>query len=185
MPNEIAESPLLKQVVYPSFAKPGFAVATFEATPGMKILLLHPEDKFPPSGPAGDWDLVVDPGRACIIEKHITLSRSLEGPDSAFSLEPREFKAMVEAVRTTEKALGEIHFGSGAHEESSRVFRRSLFLVDSIRHGEAFTAKNIRSIRPGHGLHTRYLPQIIGKRASRDIERGTPLSWDLIEDQRG
>ena len=122
---------------------------------------------------------------ACIIEKHITLSRSLEGPDSAFSLEPREFKAMVEAVRTTEKALGEIHFGSSAHEESSRVFRRSLFVVDSIRLGEAFTAKNIRSIRPGHGLHTRYLPQIIGKRASRDIERGTPLSWDLIEDQRG
>ncbi len=120
---------------------------------------------------------------ACIVEKHITLSRSLKGPDSAFSLEPQEFKAMVEAVRTTERALGEIHFGTSAHEESSRVFRRSLFVVDNIKQGETFTARNVRSIRPGHGLHTRHLQQIIGKCASRDVERGTPLSWDLIDDK--
>ena len=117
---------------------------------------------------------------ACIIEKHFTLSRSLKGPDSAFSLEPQEFKAMVDAVRVAEKSLGEIHFGLTASERSSRVFRRSLFVVEAVRLGEIFSDENVRSIRPGHGLHTRHLPQIVGKRASRDIERGTPLSWDLV-----
>src|SRR5208282_1256444 len=117
---------------------------------------------------------------ACIIEKHFTLSRSFEGPDSAFSLEPAEFKAMVGAVRIAEESLGEIHFGPTDSERSSRVFRRSLFVVEAVRQGETFNEKNIRSIRPGHGLHTRHLPQIVGQRASRDIERGTPLSWDLV-----
>jgi N-acetylneuraminate synthase len=117
---------------------------------------------------------------ACIIEKHITLSRSLKGPDSAFSLEPQEFKAMVEAVCTTQKALGEIHFGTSANEESSRIFRRSLFVVQDTKQGEFFTPGNVRSIRPGHGLHTRHLPQVLGKRAACDIERGTPLNWALI-----
>jgi pseudaminic acid synthase len=117
---------------------------------------------------------------ACIIEKHFTLSRSLKGPDSAFSLEPAEFKSMVEAVRVAEKSLGEIHFGLTDSERSSRVFRRSLFVVQDVRRGEPFSAENVRSIRPGHGLHTRHLPQIVGKRASRDIEKGTPLNWDLV-----
>jgi pseudaminic acid synthase len=117
---------------------------------------------------------------ACIIEKHLTLSRSLKGPDSAFSLEPAEFKAMAEAVRIAEKSLGEIHFGPTDSERSSRVFRRSLFVVETVRQGETFSEENVRSIRPGHGLHTRHLPQIVGQRASRDIERGTPLSWDLV-----
>jgi N-acetylneuraminate synthase len=117
---------------------------------------------------------------ACIIEKHFTLSRSLKGPDSAFSLEPTEFKAMVEAVRVAEKSLGEIHFGLTDSERSSRVFRRSLFVVQDVRQGEIFSEENVRSIRPGHGLHTRHLPQIVGKHASRDIERGTPLNWDLV-----
>jgi pseudaminic acid synthase len=117
---------------------------------------------------------------ACIIEKHFTLSRSLKGPDSAFSLEPAEFKAMVKAVRVAEQSLGEIHFGATESERSSRVFRRSLFVVEALRQGEIFSGENVRSIRPGHGLHTRHLPQIVGQRASRDIERGTPLSWDLV-----
>jgi pseudaminic acid synthase len=117
---------------------------------------------------------------ACIIEKHFTLSRSLKGPDSAFSLEPAEFKSMVEAVRVAEKSLGEIHFGLTDSERSSRVFRRSLFVVLDVRRGELFSAENVRSIRPGHGLHTRHLPQIVGKRASCDIEKGTPLNWDLV-----
>jgi N-acetylneuraminate synthase len=117
---------------------------------------------------------------ACIIEKHITLSRSEPGPDSAFSLEPREFKAMVDAVRITERALGEIHFGVSAKEASSRVFRRSLFVVQDVNQGEFFTEQNVRSIRPGHGLHTRHLVEVLGRTAARDIERGTPLSWDLV-----
>jgi N-acetylneuraminate synthase len=117
---------------------------------------------------------------ACIIEKHLTLSRATPGPDSAFSLEPHEFKAMVEAVRTAAKALGEAHFGVSAKEEASRVFRRSLFVVEDVKRGEVFTEANVRSIRPGHGLHTRHLGEVLGKRAMRDIERGTPLSWDLV-----
>jgi pseudaminic acid synthase len=120
---------------------------------------------------------------ACIVEKHITLSRSLKGPDSGFSLEPQEFKAMVEAIRTTERALGTVHFGVSPQEANSRAFRRSLYVVLDLRRGEEFTAENVRSIRPGHGLHTRHLPQVLGKRASRDIVRGTPLGWDLVENQ--
>jgi len=120
---------------------------------------------------------------ACIIEKHLTLSRSEPGPDSAFSLEPHEFKAMVDAVRVTEKAVGEINFGIGAKEAASRVFRRSLFVVRDVKRGDVFTAENVRSIRPGHGLHTRHLPEVLGRHAARDIERGTPLSWDLVNRQ--
>jgi pseudaminic acid synthase len=121
---------------------------------------------------------------ASIIEKHLTLSRSQPGPDSAFSLEPQEFKAMVGAVRTAEKALGTVHFGADGNEAGSRVFRRSLFVVKDVERGEAFTAQNVRSIRPGHGLHTRHLPEVLGRHAVHDIERGTPLSWDLVDRDR-
>ncbi len=117
---------------------------------------------------------------ACIIEKHLTLSRSTPGPDSAFSLEPEGFKAMVDAVRVAERALGEIHFGFSAKEEANRSLRRSLFVVQHMKRGDAFTPVNVRSIRPGNGLHTRHLNEVLGKRAARDIERGTPLSWELV-----
>jgi pseudaminic acid synthase len=117
---------------------------------------------------------------ACIIEKHFTLSRATPGPDSAFSLEPHEFKAMVEAVHTAEKALGTVHYGVSDQEAKSCVFRRSLFVVKDVKAGEVFTAENVRSIRPGHGLHTRYLNEIMGRRATQDIQRGTPLNWRHI-----
>ena len=117
---------------------------------------------------------------ACILEKHITVSRTIKGPDSAFSLEPAEFKAMVDAVRVTELSLGEVRFGPGSHETSSLAFRRSLFVVEDMKEGEVFTEKNVRAIRPSHGLHTRHLPEILARRAARDIARGTPLSWDLV-----
>jgi N-acetylneuraminate synthase len=117
---------------------------------------------------------------ACIIEKHLTLSRAAGGPDSAFSLEPVEFKAMVEGVRTAEKALGSVHFGVSEREGRSRVFRRSLFVVRDLKKGEKFTSENVRSIRPGEGLHTRHLAEVLGKTAAIDIVRGTPLSWDLV-----
>lgn len=119
---------------------------------------------------------------ACIVEKHITLSRDAPGPDSAFSLEPDEFKAMVEAVRTVEKALGSVCYGITPKEESSRIFRRSLFIVEDIRAGETFSEGNLRSIRPSCGLHTRYLSSVLGKTATRDIARGTALQWDHVED---
>jgi N-acetylneuraminate synthase len=117
---------------------------------------------------------------ACILEKHFTLSRAEPGPDSAFSLEPAEFKAMVDAVRQTEKALGGVRYESSEKEQASRVFRRSLFVVQDIKAGETFTEQNVRSIRPGYGLPPRFLGEILGAVARRDIARGTPLSWDLL-----
>jgi pseudaminic acid synthase len=117
---------------------------------------------------------------ACIIEKHFTLSRAVPGPDSAFSLEPHEFKAMVEAVRVAEKALGTVHYGASAAEAKSRVFRRSLFVVKDVKAGDRFTGENVRSIRPGYGLHTRHLDEVLARSASMDIQRGTPLTWDMI-----
>lgn len=117
---------------------------------------------------------------ACMIEKHFTVSRNLPSADSKFSLEPHEFKAMVDAVRTVEQALGTVHYGLEPNEEVSRVFRRSLFVVQDVKAGEPFSAENIRSIRPGHGLHTRYLDEVIGRHASQDIGRGTPLAWEHV-----
>jgi pseudaminic acid synthase len=86
----------------------------------------------------------------------------------------------VDAVRVTEKALGTVHFGIEEKEASSRVFRRSLFVVQDVKQGEAFTIENVRSIRPGYGLHTRHLQDVLGGHAVQDIERGTPLSWELV-----
>ncbi len=117
---------------------------------------------------------------ACIIEKHFTMSRAEPGPDSAFSLEPHEFRAMVEGVRTAEKALGTVHYGLSGRDEASRVFRRSLYIVEDVRSGEVFTGQNVRSIRPGHGLPPKFLPSVLGRRAAQDLARGTPLTWNLV-----
>ena len=80
-----------------------------------------------------------------------------------------------------EKALGEVRYEVTEREQASRVFRRSLFVVRDMERGEVFTEENVRSIRPGYGLHTRYLDEVLGRRAARDIERGTPLGWELVE----
>jgi N-acetylneuraminate synthase len=117
---------------------------------------------------------------ACIVEKHFTLSRSISGPDSAFSLEPHEFKAMVDSIRMVEKAFGAVSYKPTDHEAMSRVFRRSLFVIKDMTAGEVITHENVRSIRPGHGLHPRYIETVYGRRAKRAINRGTPLSWDLL-----
>ncbi len=118
---------------------------------------------------------------AKIIEKHFCLSRSEDGPDSSFSLEPGEFRAMVEGVRMIEKALGEISFDLTEKQRASAVFRRSLFVTRKMRTGEIFTDDNIRSIRPSDGLHPRHYDELLGRRAAKDIERGTPLSWDVVD----
>jgi pseudaminic acid synthase len=118
---------------------------------------------------------------ACVIEKHLTLSRAEPGPDSAFSLEPAEFKAMVAAVRTAERAAGSVSYEGSAGEAASRVFRRSLFVVQDMKAGDRFSPESVRSIRPAAGLHTRHLDEVLGRRAGRDIRKGTPLSWDLIQ----
>jgi N-acetylneuraminate synthase len=117
---------------------------------------------------------------ACIIEKHFTLRRTDGGPDAAFSLEPTEFKAMVDAVRETEKALGRVNYQVTEREAASRVFRRSLFVVEDVRRGDRFTARNVRSIRPGQGLPPGCMEKVMGRSATKDIRRGTPLSWDLV-----
>lgn len=117
---------------------------------------------------------------ACLIEKHFTLSRDVPGPDSAFSLEPPEFKAMAQAIRMAEKALGEVHYGLNEQESGMRQFRRSLYVVADVKAGEPFTPDNVRSIRPARGLPPKYLPAVLGLRAARDIRTGTPLTWDLI-----
>ena len=117
---------------------------------------------------------------ACIIEKHFTLSRDKRGPDSDFSMEPDEFRAMVNAIRTVEKALGEVNYEVTNQEVSSRVFRRSLFVVKDMKVGDIFTTENVRSIRPGYGLPPKYLKDILGCQATRDIVAGTPLEFSLL-----
>jgi N-acetylneuraminate synthase len=117
---------------------------------------------------------------ASIVEKHLTISRAVSGPDSAFSLEPAEFRAMVEAIRVTEQSLGQATFEPGPSESRSRGFRRSLFVVADMAAGEIFTPANVRSIRPAHGLPPKHLRAILGRRAACAIPRGTPLNWTLV-----
>jgi sialic acid synthase SpsE len=118
---------------------------------------------------------------ASLIEKHFTLDRSEGGPDSGFSLEPDEFATMVRSVREAEQSLGGVSYEPTARELPSRQFRRSLFVVEEMAQGDTFTDANVRSIRPANGLHTRHLGEVLGRRASRPIQRGTPLAWDLVE----
>jgi pseudaminic acid synthase len=117
---------------------------------------------------------------ACMIEKHVTLRRADGGPDSAFSLEPDELAALVRGARAAFDALGTGAPTRSEIEQGNMAFRRSLYVVRDIATGETFTPENIRSIRPGFGLPPRHLPDILGKRASRALARGTALTWDAI-----
>ncbi len=117
---------------------------------------------------------------ASIIEKHLTLSREMPGPDSAFSLTPDEFKTMTSSVREAEKALGQVSYEMTEEQNSSVVFRRSLFIAADMASGDIFSKDNVRAIRPGYGLHTRHMETILGKIAAQPIKKGTPLSWDLV-----
>lgn len=118
---------------------------------------------------------------ARIIEKHFILDRSINSPDAAFSLNPEEFRQMVNAVRQTEKALGRVSYELSEKVKKSREHSRSLFAVKDIKAGETFTEENIRSIRPAFGLAPKYLRDVLGKQASVDIPMGTPLNWNLIK----
>ena len=117
---------------------------------------------------------------AKVIEKHFILDKSIGGPDASFSLAPHEFKAMVDAVREAEQALGRVDYQLNEKKVKNREFARSLFVVKDIQAGEVFTTEHVRSIRPGHGLAPKHIDSILGKVARKDIERGTPMSWDLI-----
>jgi len=118
---------------------------------------------------------------ACLVEKHITLSRASGGPDSGFSLEPDEFAAMAAQARMAQTALGNPTVGPTPREAGNLSYRRSLFVVADIPAGAPLTGENVRSIRPANGLHPRHLPEVLGKRARTLLRRGTPLAWGMIE----
>jgi len=118
---------------------------------------------------------------ARVIEKHFTLSRASVGVDAAFSMEPLEFKTLVEETRRSWLSLGKVGYGPTKREVDSLKFRRSLYVVENVNEGEELTSKNIRAIRPGLGLPVKHYYDFIGKKAMRFVKRGTPLSWDIIK----
>lgn len=122
---------------------------------------------------------------AKVIEKHFTLSRKLKAPDSFFSIEPHELKELVNNIRIAEQALGVVHYGLTRDERKNRIFKRSLFATEDIKKGEILTEEKIKSIRPAYGLEPKRLKFILGKRAKKDIKKGTPLSWGLVSRKSG
>jgi N-acetylneuraminate synthase len=118
---------------------------------------------------------------ACFIEKHFTLSRAEGGVDSDFSLEPAELARLVTETRDAWLALGQVRYDEVPSEAASRDHRRSLYVVADVAAGEPLTPANVRSIRPGHGLPPKHLPQVMGRRAARDLKRGAPLDWSMVD----
>jgi pseudaminic acid synthase len=117
---------------------------------------------------------------AKVIEKHFILDKAIGGPDAHFSLDEQEFKQMVDAVRTVEKMLGKPDYSMTPKKQKSREFARSLFVAEDVKAGEPLTEKNIRSVRPNYGMHTRYLSTVLGKVAARDLEKGMPLQEGMF-----
>ncbi len=118
---------------------------------------------------------------AHVIEKHFIIDRSIGGPDSSFSMNKEEFTDMVCKIRELQKIIGEPNFSMTEEKQKNRVFARSLFVVENISAGEVFTEKNIRSIRPGYGMPPKHYEAILGKICSMDVEKGEPLTWEMIE----
>ena len=117
---------------------------------------------------------------AKVIEKHFILNKKIGGPDAHFSLDEMEFKQMVEAVRLTEMLIGTVDYKMTEKRKASREFSRSLFVTESVKKGTLISSENVRSIRPGFGLHPKYYKEVLGKFFSKDVEKGTPLSFNLI-----
>ena len=118
---------------------------------------------------------------AKVIEKHFCLSHDLKNPDESFSMDVEEFKSFVSDIRKTEKALGAFKYGATGKQKENLKFRRSLFIVKDVKKGEVFTEDNVRSIRPHYGLKPMFLDDVLGKKANKDIKKGTPLKWNLIQ----
>ena len=116
-----------------------------------------------------------------VIEKHFILDKSVGGPDSDFSLDEKEFTEMVNAVRDTEKLLGKVSYDISEKVKKNRKFARSLFVVEYMKKGDVITEGNIRSIRPGYGMHPKFLHEILGKKVIQDLDRGQPLRKDFIQ----
>lgn len=118
---------------------------------------------------------------AKVVEKHLTLSRADGGADAAFSMEPHEFKEMVDNIRMVEKAVGRVTYDLTEKQKNSRDHSRSLFVAKDMKKGDVFTEENLRSVRPSCGLHTQYYEELLGKKISKDAKLGTPMSWDLVD----
>ena len=118
---------------------------------------------------------------AKVVEKHLTLSRADGGADSAFSMEPAEFKEMVDNIRIVEKALGRVTYELGEKQTREREHSRSLFVAKDMKAGDVFTPENLRSVRPACGLHTKYYEELLGKKIKKDAKLGTPMRWDLVD----
>lgn len=119
---------------------------------------------------------------AKMVEKHMTLCRSDGGPDAAFSMEPQEFKEMVDNIRILEKALGKVTYDLSDKQAREREHSRSLFVAQDMKAGDVFTPENLRSVRSADGLHTKYYEQLLGRRITRDAKKGTPMAWSLVEE---
>jgi N-acetylneuraminate synthase len=117
---------------------------------------------------------------ATVIEKHFTLSRADGGVDSTFSMEPAEMAQLVVESERAWQALGQVSYGATEKEKKSLVFRRSLYVVKDLKAGEVLTKENVRAIRPGLGLPTKYLEQVLGMKIKQNVKRGTALSWDIF-----
>ena len=118
---------------------------------------------------------------ASMVEKHFILDRSIGGPDAAFSMEKEEFAAMVRAIRHVEKALGSVTYPTDPATIPGRAFSRSLYIAQDMKAGEVFTPRNVRSVRPGYGMHPKYLPEVLGRRIARDAQAGERLLPEMLQ----
>ena len=118
---------------------------------------------------------------ARMVEKHFILDRAIGGPDAAFSMQQDEFAAMVQSIRNVEKALGTVAYKTAPSAIKGREFSRSLYVAEDMKAGDIITEENVRSVRPGFGLHPKYLPEILGKKVNRDLERGERMKLDYVE----
>lgn len=115
-----------------------------------------------------------------VVEKHFIIDRSIGGPDSAFSMNAEEFAKMVQDVRNVEKALGSVYYPTDPSKIKGREFSRSLYVAEDMKAGDVITEQNVRSVRPGYGLHPKYLPELLGKKVNRNIEKGTRFLLDFV-----
>lgn len=116
-----------------------------------------------------------------MVEKHFILDRRLGGPDSAFSMEPEEFKVMIESIRNVEKSIGKVDYALSERTLKNRDFAKSLFVVADVKEGDVLTEDNVKAIRPFNGILPKYLKDVLGKKFVKPVERGTPLSFDLLK----
>lgn len=117
---------------------------------------------------------------ATLVEKHFILDRSIGGPDAAFSMEISEFAAMVKSIRNVEKALGKVAYPTDPSKVKGREFSRSLYVAEDVKAGDVVTEKNVRSVRPGYGLHPKFLPEVLGKKFVKDCQRGERFDFKLL-----